>query len=91
MARAGKAAPAADEPIVSVRLVEPTKVQGKRCEPDTVVTVPQSLAADLAASGAGLLGEGATPPSGEPQAPAEGNPQGDLVAAAGDGTDATTS
>lgn len=86
-----RAAPAADEAQVIVRLVEPTKVHGKRCEPDTVVTVPASLAADLVASGAGLLGEGATPPAGEPQAPAGGDVQGDLVDAAGDGTDAATS
>lgn len=90
MARAGKAAPAADEPKISVRLVEPTKVLGKRCEPETVVTVPESLAAQLVANGAGLLSEGATPPAGEPQAPAEGGSQGDLVDAASDGTDATT-
>ena len=82
MPRAGKAAPAADEPQVSVRLVQPAKVQGKRCEPDTVVTVPQTLAADLVASGAGLLGEGATPPQGEPVAPEAQATQGDLVDAA---------
>lgn len=88
MARgSNRAAPAADGKLVSVRLIEPAKVQGKRCEPDTVVSVPEALAADLVASGAGLLGEGATPPQGELIEPAA-QPQADRDAA--DGPDATT-
>lgn len=91
MARGGnRGAAAAEEKLVSVRLVEPAMVQGKRREPGAEVTVGESLAAQLVALGAGLLGEGAKPPAGEPQAPAEGGSQGDLVDAAGDGTDATT-
>lgn len=77
-----RAAPAADEALVSVRLTTPCMVRGKRCEADTTVEVPQAQAAQLVAYGAGLLGEVATPPASEPAAQGDQASQGDLVDAA---------